>query len=129
MRRSRAVPLALTALLAATLTGCADDDADDPDSYAICVDPETQERLDDDECDDDDGHTHVGAWYYFGGIRSGRTYVVPRVGETVAGGTFSEPSGSVRRGGVSASGGSVGGDSSTVSHGGFGGSGTSGGGG
>lgn len=128
MRRSRAVPLALTALLAASLTGCADDDADDPDSYAICVDPQTDVRLDDDECDDD-GRAHGGAWYYFGGIRSGSTYVVPRVGGTATGGTFSEPSGTVVRGGVSAAGGSLAGGSSTVSHGGFGGSSKAGGGG
>lgn len=44
MRRSRAVPLALTALLAASLTGCADDDADDPDSYAHVADRLLQDR-------------------------------------------------------------------------------------
>lgn len=53
MKKSQAVPLALTALMAASLTGCAD--APEPDNYAICVDPQTELRVDDQRCDD--GHS------------------------------------------------------------------------
>ena len=45
MKKSQAVPLALTALMAASITGCADEPA--PDNYGICVDPKTEIRVED----------------------------------------------------------------------------------
>ena len=122
MKRSKAVPLALTALLAASLTGCGGDE--DPDNYAICVDPDTQQRVDDDRCDDGGSGGGGGfAWLYFGGINGGRSYPVPPVGGsyTGSGGTLTKPTGTTRLGGISKSGGEVFKGSSSVSRGGFGG--------
>lgn len=130
MKRSKAVPLALTALLAATITGCGGEQ--EPDSYAICVDPQTQQRVDDDRCDDDDGTSGGGfAWFYFGGINAGRTYGVPPIGGsyTGTGGTLTKPSGTTQLGGISKTGGQVFKGSPSVSRGGFGGRGFGGGGG
>ena len=131
MKRSKTVPLALTALLAANLTACGGDEAE-PDNYAICVDPRTEQRVDDDLCDDDDRRGGGGfAFFYFGGINSGRSYAVPAVGQSYrnSGGTTTRPPGVTQTRGISPSGGSVAKGSGAVSRGGFGGSGTSGGGG
>ena len=48
--RSRSVLLGITALAASQLTGC----ASEPEYAAICTDPQTNERVDDDQCDDSD---------------------------------------------------------------------------
>ncbi|GAA1921322.1 hypothetical protein GCM10009737_23520 [Nocardioides lentus] len=100
--RSASVALGVTALTAAGLSGC----ASSPDYAAICVDPETEERVDDDECDDADesvGSSSVGSgffWYYLGA--SSR---VPAVGSGVSGGSFRTPSsGSLQRGGLDSGG-------------------------
>ncbi len=45
--RSRTVLIGVTALTASSLSGC----ASQPDYAAICTDPQTQERVDDDQCD------------------------------------------------------------------------------
>ncbi|ANC30442.1 tRNA-dihydrouridine synthase [Isoptericola dokdonensis] len=115
--RSRSVALGLTTVVAASLTGC----APAADNRAICVDPETQLRVDDDLCDEDDddyvssssGGGHY--WYY---VRSGSR--APAVGTSYAttGGTYDSKTltGTTAKGGVSSDGG-------TVSRGGFGGSG------
>ena len=103
--------LGIMPLLATGLTGCGgDNDEQEFDNVAVCVDPRTEQRLDDSACDDDDDRGGGGgfAWYYFGGINSGRTYVAPAVGQRVGGGTFTKPSvGSTKLGGVAKSGGSV----------------------
>lgn len=112
--RSAQVAIGVTAMAAATLTGC----SSEPDYDAVCIDEQTQERVSDYECDDDDGSyggsTYV--WYY---LRSGQR--IPSVGTYVSGGSTSKPSGSVQRGGSSAGGSSDGSSSgSSTDYGGFG---------
>lgn len=76
--RSAGVALTLTALSASMLTGCA---AGEPDAVAICMDPVTEERLDDDYCDDDGGSVAAGyVWFYMLGSSS---HPVPGVGHRV----------------------------------------------
>ena len=114
--RSATVALGVTALMATGLTGC----ASEPDYAAVCVDPETEERVDDDQCDDDRDYNGVGGgffWYYLGA--SSR---VPSVGAPVSGGTYrgSTLNGTVQRGGLPTTGGSS--VRSSTTKGGFGGS-------
>jgi hypothetical protein len=129
--RSATVTLGLTALVATALTGCGGDKPD-PDYAAICVNPQTNERLDDDKCKDDheyDGHSGGFYWFY---MPSHGTYVVPPVGGhyTSTGGTYNVSSVrngagkpvTVQRGGVPKTGGTI----STVTKGGFGKSGSTG---
>jgi hypothetical protein len=138
-RKSASVTLGVTSLLAVALTAACGNDAPDdgaPDDGAaeygaVCVDQQTQERLDDDYCDDDNHYHSGGGWYF---IRGGRPY--PAKGKVVSGGSFARPGGgsSVKYGGWPAQGGSLaqpggvtqpGGKaatgSDTVSRGGFGG--------
>lgn len=109
-RRSAAVTLGVTALLAASLTGCSIGE-EEPDQVAVCVDQETQERVADDQCDPEQesrggSGSLVGAaflWYYLG-----RASAFPALGARVAGGTFATPaSGTWARGGVPSQGGTV----------------------
>ena len=117
--RSTGVTIGVTALMAAGLTGC----AESADYAAVCVDPETEERVDDDECDsaddefDDDRPVGSGFFWYY--IASSRSF--PGIGSRVSGGTYnySSVSGKVQRGGLSSSGGSS--VKSATSKGGFGG--------
>lgn len=108
--RSRVLTLSLSGVLAATsLAACGS--GDDAEEYrGVCVDESTQQRVDDDRCDDDG--TRVGGlgWVYFAaGTR------LPALGARVSGGTAALPRGAaVTRGGVP-------GDGATVSRGGFGG--------
>lgn len=117
-RRSAAVTLGITALVAGSLTGCS---RTAERNYAgVCVDVKTQMRVDDSEC----RTTRTGrSWYY---LRNGSSY--PGVGGRVGGGSFSAPSGSSYvDGGLGRSGGSVdagkvsGGTVHSVTKGGFGG--------
>ena len=113
--RSATVALGVTALMATGLTGC----ASEPDYAAVCVDPETEQRVDDDQCDDDRDYDGVSSrffWYYLGA--SSR---VPAIGAPVSGGTFRGAGlNNVQRGGLPAAGApSV---RSSVKSGGFGGS-------
>ncbi|MBB6565015.1 hypothetical protein [Kribbella sandramycini] len=128
--RSAGITLGLTALVAAAFTGCSSDD-DQPDYAAICVEPQTQTRVDDDECKDERDYQGSGAgffWFYMA-TRSGAH--VPAVGAryTMSQGTYTTPqrrdessgggsggSPSIQRGGLSKSGGDIG----TISRGGFG---------
>lgn len=115
--RSASVTLGVTALVAASLTGC----SNAADNRAICVDPQTEQRVADDRCDDDADYHGSGSpssgyyWYY---LRSGSR--APAVGSSyvTSGGTYDATrlSGSAAKGGVSSDGG-------TISRGGFGGSG------
>ena len=114
--RSTSISLGITALMASSLTGC----SSSADYAAVCVDPETQERVDDDQCDDDSDYNGGGSgffWYYLGA--SSR---IPAVGQTTSGGTFSGSSlnGTVQRGGLPTTGGSS--VKSATTKGGFGGS-------
>lgn len=135
--RSASVTLGLTALVAAGLTGCApgaqgSDEAEaSADNQAVCVDPETQKRVDDDLCENDDhGGSHGGlyAWYFLS-----RGTSLPSVGSRYSGGTFDDSTlrgttvrgGAPRTGGTTVGGstgtGSDSGTSTTVRRGGFGG--------
>ncbi|NPC41806.1 hypothetical protein [Nocardioides sp. zg-1230] len=114
--RSTSISLGITALMASSLTGC----SSSADYAAVCVDPETQERVDDDQCDDDSDYNGGGSgffWYYLGA----RT-LIPAVGQTATGGTFrgSTLNGTVQRGGLPTTGGST--VKSATTKGGFGGS-------
>jgi len=100
--RSTGVSLGVTAMMAAGLTGC----SSSADYAAVCVDPQTEQRVDDDECDDDSDYTGSGSgffWYFL--AASSR---VPAVGGAVSGGTFNGSSlgGNVQRGGLPVDGGS-----------------------
>ena len=111
--RSTSISLGITAVMASSLTGC----ASSADYAAVCVDPDTQERVADDQCDDDGGGGTGFFWYYLA-ARS----IVPAVGQTATGGTFrgSSLNGTVQRGGLPTTGGST--VKSATTKGGFGGS-------
>ncbi|TWD79926.1 hypothetical protein FB561_0992 [Kribbella amoyensis] len=122
--RSAGITLGLTALMAASLTGCSS--GDQPDYAAICVDPQTQTRTDDDECKDEREYHGSGAgffWFYMATRGNGYvpavgsrynagqgTYTIPRTG---SGGSGSP---TIRRGGLDRKGGDIG----TITRGGFG---------
>lgn len=113
--RSSSIALGITAVMASSLTGC----SSSADYAAVCVDPQTQQRVDDDQCDDDSDY-HGGSgffWYYLGA--SSR---IPAVGQPASGGTWSGSTlnGSVQRGGLPSTGGSS--VKSATTKGGFGGS-------
>ena len=114
--RSASISLGITALMASSLTGC----ASSADYAAVCVDPDTQERVDDDQCDDasEDGGGGTGFFWYYLAARS----IVPAVGQTATGGTYrgSTLNGTVQRGGLPTTGGST--VKSATTKGGFGGS-------
>ena len=126
--RSAGITLGLTALVAASLTGCSNDD-DQPDYAAICVDPQTEQRASDDNCKDEREYHGSGAgffWFYM--ATRGGALVPPIGGRYTAGnGTYtipqSRPSGTggsgsptIKRGGLDPGGGDIG----TISRGGFG---------
>lgn len=109
--RSKHVALGLTVAAAGTLTGCA---AQDPDYAAICVDPETNERVEDESCDDSDEpreYSGVGGGFFWFYMNTGSTRRLPAVGErydpgygTYRGSTLVRNGSSVQRGGLPADG-------------------------
>lgn len=122
--RSAAVTLGLTALMAAWLTGCS---SEEPKDYAaICVNPQTEERVPDDDCVDDREYRGSGGgffWFYMATRSAAR---VPPVGGRYAAsdGTYTVSTlrnsqgrpVSVQRGGLDTRGGDIG----TITRGGFG---------
>jgi hypothetical protein len=121
--RSAKVTLGLTALVAASLSGCSSGD-DQPDYAAICVDPQSQARTQDEDCKDETEYRGSGSgffWFYM--ATRGNAFVPPVGGRYNAGsGTYTIPrSGSptVKRGGLDTKGGKIG----TITRGGFGSSG------
>ena len=78
--RSRTVLLGVTALTASQLTGC----ASQPDYAAICTDPQTNERVDDSQCDDGDEPRDyspgLGGFFWFYMLTSA-THRIPAVGQ------------------------------------------------
>ncbi|MFC0627029.1 hypothetical protein [Kribbella deserti] len=125
--RSAGITLGLTALVAASLTGCSNDE---PKDYAaICVNPQTEERVDDDQCDDEREYNGSGGggggffWFYMATRGGG---LVPPVGGrySPSAGTYSVSTlrnskgrpVSVQRGGLDTRGGDIG----TIARGGFG---------
>jgi hypothetical protein len=106
-RKSAAVVLGVTALLAPSLSACAVGD-DEPENQAVCVDRTTEERVPDEQCDpDDEANIGVGGifFWYFLATRAGGFF--PAVGQRVSGGTYTVPSGTYTRGGVPRAGGNV----------------------
>ena len=106
-RRSRPVLLGVTARAASTLSGCV---ASEPDYAAICTDPQTNERVDDSQCDDSDDPDdyHGGGagffWFYLA-TRGGSP--IPGVGQrynpgagTYNGSSLVRSGTSVQRGGL-----------------------------
>jgi len=93
-RRSRTVTTgAVLAALVLTLTACTDDEGDEQnaDYSEVCVDEQGQ-RVDDDRCDDNDGH-HTWMWFPYG-------YAVPAHGarvDTSKGVTVRPASGTIAR--------------------------------
>lgn len=78
--RSVRVAIGVTAVAAAALSGC----TSTPDYEAVCIDEQTYERVDDDNCDDD--YNSGYSWYYYSGGRR-----VPSVGSHVSGGSTTKP--------------------------------------
>lgn len=114
--RSTSVVLGVTAVVAASLTGC----SPAADNRAICVDPKTELRVADDKCDeDDDDYRGSGSGHYWYYLRSGTR--APAVGSSYATGTGTGTYDSTRLDGTTTKGG-VSSDGGTVSRGGFGGS-------
>ena len=107
-RKSAAVVLGVTALLAPSLAACGSD-SDEVDNQAVCVNKDTNERVDDNQCDPGDQSNGIGVgglfFWYFVATRSGAFF--PPIGGRVSGGTFTAPSGPVARGGVPKAGGNV----------------------
>jgi hypothetical protein len=87
MRKSRAVSLSITAAMALALSGCGSEEPPADAYQAVCTDPNTQMRVDDDQCGDDDRGHNGFLWYYFpmGSTYSGH-------GSKVSGGTYAKPS-------------------------------------
>lgn len=108
--RSKTVALGLTVVAASVLTGCSS-----TDGAAICVDPATETRVDDDECDGvDEDYDGTGGGFFWFYMPHGHS--APAVGSTYnpSSGYYKAPSGKTyTKGGVSTSGG-------TISKGGFG---------
>jgi hypothetical protein len=105
-RKSAAVVLGVTALLAPSLTACSNND--EPDNQAVCVDRTTEERVPDSECNPNDGaNIGVGGifFWYFLATRGGGFF--PAIGQRVSGGTYTVPRGAYTRGGVPSAGGKV----------------------
>ena len=104
--RSRTVLLGVTALTASSLTGC----ASQPDYAAICTDPQTHERVDDDQCDDSDEPRDytpgLGGFFWFYMLTSA-SHRIPAVGQgyaprwgTYNGRSLARAGTSVQRGGL-----------------------------
>jgi hypothetical protein len=79
--RSRTVLIGVTALTASSLSGC----ASQPEYAAICTDPQTNERVDDDQCDDSeeprDYSPGLGAGFFWFYMLTSSNRVLPAVGQ------------------------------------------------
>jgi hypothetical protein len=121
LRRTSALALGMTGVLAsALLTGCTPGgDVIDADYAKVCRDNQTNNRVEDVNCDSSDARSsgHFG-WYFLpmgvGGSRTTRS--IPGVGTPLSGGVTSIPSTATSKSGTPSKG------SSSVSRGGFGGS-------
>jgi hypothetical protein len=117
-RRSDAVVLGVTAVLAsAMLAGCSPDgDVIDADYAQVCQDRTTQQRVEDEKCSEEGRSSGHFGWYFFpmGSKDSNTSRSIPGVGRTLTGGATSIPSGATSKAGVPADG------SSSVTRGGFG---------
>jgi hypothetical protein len=79
--RSQTVLLGVTALAASSLSGC----ASEPEYAAICTDPQTHQRVDDDQCDDSDRPRDyspgLGGFFWFYMLTSS-THRIPAIGQS-----------------------------------------------
>jgi hypothetical protein len=108
--RSRTVLLGVTALAASSLSGC----ASQPEYAAICTDPQTNERVDDDQCDDSgdpDDYNGVGTGFFWFYLATRSNAFVPAIGQrynpssgTYNGRTIARSGTSLQRGGLPRSG-------------------------
>lgn len=124
--RSAGITLGLTALVAASLSGCSSDEDDQPDYAAICVDPQTEERTGDENCTDErEYHGSGGGFFWFYMATRGGGLVPPIGGRyNTADGTYRASAlrnsqggtATVQRGGLDTKGGNIG----TITRGGFG---------
>jgi len=121
-RRTVVISLGVTALLAGTITAVVASQNDDEDYAQVCTDESTQQRVDDEKCEDSGASSTAGrsnshyGWYFF--PRGSR---IPAIGSSVksySGGTSTLPKGSTAAKGFSSSGGSF--SKSTTTRGGFG---------
>jgi len=106
-RKSAAVVLGVTALLAPSLSACSAGD-EESENQAVCVDRTTEQRVSDEQCDpDDEANVGIGGifFWYFLATRGGAFF--PGIGQRVSGGTYSVPRGTYTRGGVPRAGGNV----------------------
>lgn len=113
LRRSAVVTVGAVAATIAVIAIASDDDYD---HAAVCVDQTTQERVDDDVCDDDHRsgfHGGGAGWYYIA-----RGSQAPAIGQRAVGGAWSAPGGDSYSAGFDRSGGVVtrGGFSGSSSH-------------
>lgn len=103
--RSKSVTLGLTLVAASVFTGC----AAEQDGQAICVNPETEERVDDDSCDEDqEDYDGTGSGFFWFYMPAGTS--APAVGSRYnpSTGYYSAPKGqNYTKGGVPKSGGSI----------------------
>lgn len=123
-KKSTLVKLGVTAAVvgAGVWIFTAVDDDEEPTHAAVCVDQETGNRVDDNDCNNNSGgHSHFG-WFFFAYGHS-----APRVGAPVpvGSGSYTPPNGSYVKGGVPRAGGvvnssSVKGGTTTTNRGGFG---------
>jgi len=82
-RRSASVTIGVTAVLTATLSGCSAFQEEEYDYGAVCVDQQTQRRVDDNRCDDGGAFD----WWYYMPVGSR----AQPVGERASGGSFDPP--------------------------------------
>lgn len=87
MKRSKVVTIGLTAVLAAAVAGCSEEE---PQHSAICVDQETEQRVEDDVCAE--GRDHSGFAFFYLPVG----YSAPPVGGriTASQGSYVKPAGS-----------------------------------
>lgn len=86
--RIAALTTAAVLAVATLAAGCGSDTSASASEYdAVCVDPTTQQRLDDDVCDDDDHDGYLLVFYPLG-------HAIPPVGGHATGYTTSVPKGS-----------------------------------
>jgi hypothetical protein len=117
LRRNTTLALGVTGVLAsALLTGCSTNgDVIDADYAKVCRDEKTQQRTEDKNCESSSGRSGGAyGWYFYQMGNSSRS--LPAVGQPLAGGVTSLPSGKSAKSGVAVKG------SPSVSRGGFGGS-------
>jgi hypothetical protein len=79
--RSHTVLIGVTALTASSLSGC----ASQPEYAAICTDPQTQQRVDDDQCDDSDEPRDyspgIGPGFFWFYLLASSSRPIPAIGQ------------------------------------------------